>query len=168
MIDALQEKVKTIAYLLESVFHRVVGGELRLVNRDRKQLDTAIAFENFQGIFDDLQTCFPWNPLPGLLSSICHDACVKFYIFRRAKVQGLYEFINMLDQMEYLSLEYGNAAEDEILLIRIFDRAGTVDIEEVHIFLGRRLLDKKSRRVWNLSTADREFHSPPDRKLNIV
>ena len=112
------------------------------MNRNRKQIYALMAFpDNFQGIFNDLKTSrFLYIPLPRLLSAARDCTGMKFYIliFKKPKVQRLDEFVHTFDQMKYLTLKYGNATENKILLIRIFDRPRAVDIKEVHIFPGMR------------------------------
>lgn len=98
MIDAVQLKIEAVAYLLKSVFNRVVRSTMRFMNRNREQFNVA-GPDDFESIFDNLKTTyFTSNPFPRLFPSSRDSTGVKLYIFifRKVEAQGLYEFIHAL------------------------------------------------------------------------
>ena len=129
-----QQMIEAVADFLERVFDRIVGRALPLVNGNRKQFAAPVACaQNIQGALNDRQAILARDTLPRMLSSFGYNAGVKFdFLLGDAQIQRLDELVESSDQMIYLALEYRHAAQNEIILGRVLDAAGSVDIEEVH------------------------------------
>ena len=107
----------------------------------------------------------PHPPFPWSFVAIRHHAAVQFDIVGVAQVEGRYKLVGLGNEMVDLTLEYGDAGKDEIPLIRVLDRPGAVQVEQIHTDGRNRLCagHKKRSRVGHLAPADRDPHSPPNR-----
>ena len=125
-----QPKVKAIADFFKGVFHRILGSNGLFMHGDGEQTDASVgAGENIKRAVDDFKTTTPPHCFPRPGFSACHVGSMQLGGFRILQVKIADELVDFLNNVVYLPLENGNASENEISFVGIFDGPGAVDVK---------------------------------------
>jgi len=98
-----------------------------------EQADASVSLgKNIKRVFNDVKAVVPPHRFPRLGFSAGHVGSVQLGGFRILHVQVVDKFVDLFNDVVYLPLKHGNAGENEISFVGIFDGPGTVDVKQIH------------------------------------